>query len=558
MQLCCIACPERMPWQAVEGRIHSAPLPERKEKGRGGDSPALFLARRPGLRNKVPDRCGEAFMIVSRLLIGMTVLLASSAPALAQPAPAAERLTLSPCQVPLLGPDGAETGELEPARCGTFRVPENRASSGARMLGLNLVILPARSQSRREPVYFLSGGPGEAATDAAPGFTASPLRDARDIVLMDLRGTGGETALDCALGGSDEDVQAYLQPLFADGVRYAECREQLAARADLTQYTTPNAMQDLDELRQALGHDRIVIESGSYGTRAALTYIRMFGAHVRAATLSGAAPIENRTPLYHAAAAQRAFDLLVRDCAAEPACATAYPDVRGDLAAILARLEAAPATVRITHPVTSEPVEVRLSAPAFGDGLRVMLYGAKTANEVPLLLQRGRAGDLAPFAEAALRSSRGLRRAVRTGLLLSVTCAEDVWRIRPEEVARETAGSFIGAWRVRGQMAACSVWPRGQVSEEYYRPMRSDVPVLVLSGQFDPVTPPSWGEAMARNFAHPLHVVVPAGHVPVNDCTQSLTRQLFDRGTTEGIDTSCVTTMRRPAFALPEAQATGN
>ncbi len=374
---------------------------------------------------------------------------------------------------------------------------------------------------------------------------------------MDIRGTGGDNALECALGGSDDDVQAYLEPLLADGMRYAECRDQLSARADLTQYTTPSAMTDLDELRQALGHERIVIDSGSYGTRAALTYIRMFGGHVRAAALSGAAPIENRLPLYHAAAAQRAFDLLVESCAAEPACAAAYPDMRGDLAAIQARLQAGPATLSIPHPVTNEPVDVRLTASAFGDGLRVMLYG-DNALRAPLLLKRGRAGDLAPFAQAAMQGSRGLRRAVRTGLLLSISCAEDVWRIRPEEVERETAGSFIGAWRVRGQMAACSVWPRGQVPEDYYQPMHSDVPVLVLSGRFDPVTPPSWGEAMARNFARPLHVVVPAGHVPVNDCTQSLTRQLFDRGSTEGIDTSCVAAIHRPAFALPEAQATGN
>lgn len=498
-------------------------------------------------------------MIAHRLLLGVAALLACSAPALAE-TPPAERLSLSPCQIAVRGLDGAETGEQVTARCGTFRVPENRALADGRMLALNIVVLPARNPQASEPVYFLSGGPGQAATAEAPGFAGALYRDTRAIVLMDIRGTGGDNALDCALGGSDDNVQAYLEPILADGVRYAECRDQLTAHADLTQYTTPNAMQDLDELRQALGHDRIVIDSGSYGTRAALTYIRMFGDHVRAAALSGAAPIENRLPLYHAAAAQRAFDLLVEGCAAEPACAAAYPDVRGDLAAIQAHLQAAPAVVRIPHPVTNEPVEVRLTASAFGDGLRVMLYG-DNALQVPLLLKRGRAGDLAPFAEAAMQGSRGLRRALRTGLMLSISCAEDTWRIRPEEVSRETAGSFIGAWRVRGQMAACSVWPRGTVPDDYYRPLRSDVPVLVMSGQFDPVTPPSWGEAMARNFTNHRHVVLPAGHVPVTDCTQAMTRQLFDNGSAQGIDVSCVAAMRRPAFALSNesrnAEATG-
>jgi len=464
----------------------------------------------------------------------------------------AHRLALAPCRVAVMAPDYQSVlpGEGEAARCGTFSVPENRDRPG-RMLPLKVILLPARSETPREPVFFLAGGPGQAATSLAPGFAAAFHREEHDVVLVDLRGTGEGHALDCAIGGSDENIQSWLEPLFADGAAYAECRDTLAPSADLTQYTTPKAMQDLDELREALGYERIILEGGSYGTRAAIAYIRMFGPRVRAAMLSSLAPLENRAPLYHAAAAQRAFEQVADQCAADSACRAGFPDVRGDLAAVLARLRTAPARVTVPHPVTSAPTEVSIGASAFADALRVFLYSGESSRQVPLLLSQARAGDLAPFARAALQSSRGLANGVRMGLLLSVTCSEDVHRIRPEEIERETAGSFIGDLRVRGQIAACSVWPRGDVPADYYRPFRSNVPVLLVSGNLDPVTPPHWGEVAKRSFVNAVHVVMPGGHVPGGPCTDRIARQLYRSGSTTGLDTSCVAAERLPPFALP-------
>jgi pimeloyl-ACP methyl ester carboxylesterase len=313
-----------------------------------------------------------------------------------------------------------------------------------------------------------------------------------------------------------------------------------------------SAMKDLDELRQALGYRRINLEGGSYGTRAAITYIRMFPKRVHAALLFSLVPIENRAPLYHAAAAQRAFDLLVAQCRADAACRAAYPDIAGDLRAVLERLRAEPARVRVPHPVTGLPTEVRLGASGFADALRVMLYSIDSGRRVPLLLRRARAGDLGPFAEAALRSSRGFTQSIRAGLLLSFTCAEDVSRIRPAEVATETAGSFIGAQRVRNQMAACSVWPKGDVPQDYYRPLRSQVPAILVSGNLDPVTPPSWGEIALRYFPNGIHIVLPGTHTPTNDCVNDLGRRLFLTGAVRGLDGNCAAATTLPPFVLPQ------
>jgi pimeloyl-ACP methyl ester carboxylesterase len=415
---------------------------------------------------------------------------------------------------------------------------------------LKVIVIPARSKQPGEPVFFLSGGPGQAATADAAYAATSWQRQDHDVVLVDMRGTGEGHRLDCQLG-SDDELQAYLVPIFFEGSRFSACREELEKKADLTQYTTPIAMQDLDEVRQALGYGKIHLEGGSYGTRAALTYLRMYGQNVRSAFLSGLSPLSNRSPLFHAAAAQRAFDLTVAECEAEAPCRAAYPHVREDLAAILQRLREKPARAQVSHPVTGAPAELLLSEPAFTDGLRVMLYSAERGRRVPLLLQRARAGDFTPFAEAALQSSRGLRSALRFGLLLSVTCSEDVARIRPEEVDRETAGSFIGSHRVRGQMAACAEWPKAEVPEDYFRPFTSEVPVLLVSGNLDPVTPPQWAEEARKSLPNSLHVVTPGGHTAGNECIDSLARELFRRGTVQGLDTRCVAALRNPPFVLP-------
>jgi len=453
----------------------------------------------------------------------------------------ASAITLADCHVPNV---------KDTLRCGTFAVPENYARKGGRLLSLEVVVVPSQTKPAKEPLFFLSGGPGEAATEEARGFAQSWIRKDRDIVLVNMRGTGKATRLDCDLGGSDADPQEYMEPLFHDGAAYGACAKALAAKADLTQYTTTIAMRDLDGLRQALGYGKIDIFGGSYGTRAAIVYLRLYAKNARAAILSGVSALSERGPLYHAQSAQRAFDILAAQCAADAACHKAYPDVKGDLGAILATLRAKPAQVTLKHPATGKPFTATLTASGFADGLRVMLYDEQTGRGVPLLLKRARAGDYTPFAQMALENGRGLKHALAMGLLLSVTCTEDVSRIRPEEVAKETAGSFIGDWRVRGQMAACGAWPKGELPADYAAPFTTDVPVLLISGNLDPVTPPHWAVDAQKSFPNSLHVVMPGAHVSDNDCVDALMKRFLATASVKGLDTSCVAKTKLPPFEM--------
>lgn len=470
----------------------------------------------------------------------------------------ASRLSLADCTIPKYDEKGPVAGQKVVVRCGTFIVPENRTTGRGRRLPLKVIVIPSRAPraATGAPIFFFSGGPGQAATEQSDWLAGSWHRETHDVVLVDLRGTGEGTMLDCTSGRSDDDPQSFLRPYLSQGTGFAACRDELSKRADLTQYTSTIAMRDVDELRQALGYDRIAIEGGSYGTRAAMEYIRLFPRRVHSAVLYSLVPVENRAPLHHARAAKRAYDLMVDQCHAEARCRAAYPDLRSDAATIMKRLEARPARVAIPNPATGRPVELTLTASGFADALRVMLYGIENERRVPLLLSRALGGDYRPFATAGLESNRNFSKSIRTGLLLSFTCAEDTWRIRPEEVEQESEGSFLGTLRVRAQMAACSVWPKGKVPAGYYRPPVSRVPVLLVSGNLDPVTPPEWGEVARRRFPNSVHAVVPGGtHTPTNACIEGLARTLYATGSVEGLDAGCVAAEPLPPFALPESGA---
>jgi pimeloyl-ACP methyl ester carboxylesterase len=462
---------------------------------------------------------------------------AAEAAAFGPPLPS---LHLAPCHI---------AGVAQEARCGVFRVAEDARQSRGRVLALKVVILQARAKHPLEPIFDLPGGPGGNATEDASGMGNWWLTDEHPVVMMNPRGSDPETGLGCPSAGENLDQE--MAPLFSEGDAYwRACRDALAKRADLTRYTTPLYIADLEALRRALGYNKIDLYGGSYGTRTAISYIHAHGEHVRAALLTGLAPIAERGPLFFARDAEAAFDRTVADCAADSACHAAFPSVHQDLDTILDRLRLAPAQVIVNHPVTGAPVAVHLTAPAFADSIRVMLYSTRASRRLPLLLHRAAAGDLVPFAQAAVQSGYGFRSGLKLGLTLSATCSEDVPRIRPYEIGPATAGSFIGDTRVRGQIAACALWPRTTLPQSYFAAFRSPVPVLLVSGERDPVTPPIWGEAARKSFPNSVHIIVPWGHASVDDCVAGLAAQVFRMASVMNLDMRCLASNQLPPFEL--------
>jgi pimeloyl-ACP methyl ester carboxylesterase len=439
-----------------------------------------------------------------------------------------------------------------PVRRGTYRVHENRATRTGRVIDLHIVVLPATGEDPRpDPIFWLAGGPGVAATGQAGGLARSWMREDRDIVLVDQRGTGRSNPLRIRLAGSDENLQGYLDPIFKPEIFQTGLAE-VEKKADPALYTTPIAMDDLNEIRAVLGYEKINLMGGSYGTRAALVYLRRHRETVRCAVLNGVAPIAFKNPLYHAQAAQEGFDRICAEVAADPVCRKAFPGLKRKLWSLLHRLEAEPVEVAVRHPATGESVTIRLTRTAFAEALRVMMYYLDTNRKVPLCILKAYGGDFEPFGTLGISSNRRIRNLIAFGMLMCVTGSEDIPRIDPDSIPRLTRGTFLGDGRVHRQMAVAAFWPRGNVPSDYGEPVRSDVPVLLLSGTHDPVTPPRFGEEAARHLENSLHLVVPGAHGVGGPVIERIVREFLSKGTIEGLDTSGIEQIRLPPFALPE------
>lgn len=476
-------------------------------------------------------------LIPALFLVAVACGFGGARPALLQ----RSSIALEPCSVSRIA---------RSALCGTYDVYEDRDAGRGRKIPLNIVVLPAEQPApAAAPVFHLAGGPGGAATGSARRLARSWMRETRDIVLVDQRGTGRSNPLGCSSPARD-DAQAYLQETFASAEHFASCRERLERIADLRLYTTPIAMDDLDEVRQALGYERIILSGGSYGTRAALVYMRRHPETVYAAILNGIAPIAFTNPLFHAREAQNALDATLAECAADADCAAAFPDLEDKFDTLMERLDAEAATATVRHPGTGAIETVRIGREAFADGLRIFMYNMPRARRVPLLIHRAWQGDFDEVAQEMLDSNYGIATALQMGMLLSVTCAEDVARIDPDDIAAATAGTFLGDSRVRRQLAACEVWVEGELPEGYGEPVSVDVPVLLLSGTLDPVTGPRWGVEAASHLPNSLHVVMPGAHGVANGCARDIARRFLATASVEGLDTSCVDDVRLPPFEL--------
>ena len=415
-------------------------------------------------------------------------------------------------------------------------------------------ILPSKSKQahRLEPVLNnLSRSLHEAkARGFALGFPQ--LRENRDFVFVDQRGTGSSHPLDCKFYNPD-DPQSYLGYFFPlEDVR--KCRAELETKADLKLYTTTIAMDDIDEVRAALGYEQINLFGGSYGTRAALTYLNRHPKRVRTATLQGVAPTNQFMPGDFPVANERALQGVIAECAADEACNKAFPNLKDETKSLLAQLIKGPVEVEVQIPNSTTRAKVKLSRDLAAEAIRYMLYGVPTASRVPLTIHTAAQGNFAPLALAALRYRRNLVGTGSNGMYLSITCAEDLPGIKPGEGEKLAENTFLGDYRLRQQREACELWPRAEIEKDYSKPVRADRPVLILTGEWDPVTPPANGDAVAKTLPNSIHIVVPSGAHGLNglegmDCVDKLIVDFIQRGSMKGIDTSCVKSVRRRGFA---------
>lgn len=452
---------------------------------------------------------------------------------------------LRPCRLPGI------TEELE---CGKLTVFENRENHSGRTIDLNIVVLPALDPaSKEEPLFDLAGGPGVASTAGAIFYATigKDYRRHREIVLVDQRGTGQSNSLGAS--AKAKTPQDFLTEMYP--VEYVkELRRSLEPHADLTQYTTSIAMDDLDDVRAWLGYDRINLFGLSYGTTAALVYLRQHPEHVRSVVLMSVAPVDFKMPLRHAEAAERALNLVLAQCAHDAACHAAFPEIKSDWEKVVMDLGREPAHAMYSSPKEKSPLPVTIARNIFTEKLRTVMYSPEGARRVPRIIHHAAGGDFEPFLEEAIPADRSAPDFISDGMYLSVTCTEDVPLINQEAAAKMNAGNPFDNYRVLQQTRACSLWPRGKVPPNYFDPVTADTPVLIISGNVDPVTPPDFATEVARHLPNSRQLIIPeGGHMPDGlihaECLDRIILDFLAKGNVRDIDTTCLAQVAAPPFA---------
>jgi pimeloyl-ACP methyl ester carboxylesterase len=444
------------------------------------------------------------------------------------------------------------------ALCGTLRVYEDRAAHSGRTIPIAFVALEA-THPTHSAIFFNPGGPGAPATPLAP-FAAdgvfepymARLRDRYDVVFVDNRGMGGSHPLDCPALWNPANRAAYFLQLWP-AAQLRACRARLAASANLDDYTTDLAVDDIDDVRAALGYPRIVLSGGSGGTQLYLDYARRHPQHVESLLLQGVAPPHFLIiPLEDARGAQVAMDRVVAACRAERACGTRFPHLGAHFAALVHRFDRGPMPVTFENAKTHRRQLLTLSKEVFADRLRQMLYGTDTARFVPYAIERAYAGDTMPLARIVDVVTRVIGTDVLPGANLSVTCAEDIPFITAADVARTSDRTFMGDARIRAQQRACAIWQVHPVPAHFQDPVRSSAPAFLISGADDPATPPEYAREELPYLSNATWLLVAnASHDTELPCTMALAEQFIRARSPARLRTaSCASQNRRPPFAM--------
>jgi pimeloyl-ACP methyl ester carboxylesterase len=437
------------------------------------------------------------------------------------------------------------------AICGTLMVYEDRAAKAGRSIPIHFILIKAKHASHRA-IAFNPGGPGASAIDVAPAFTdGAPrgLRDQHDILLVDNRGTGESAQQQCNFA-TQTHPELYFMQLWPDALVKA-CRDRLAAHASLSLYTTSVAADDLDDVRAALGYEKLALFGGSYGTRLYLIYARQHPERVESIVLDGVAPPHFFIlPLPMAAAAQASMKNLIAACHADATCARNFPSFAAHFAAVARRFDAGPVVVPLQNPA-NRGQSVRLSKEVFAEALRHALYSENGAY-IPVIVERAYHRDYAALASLVDQITQEFAGSLGTGLFLSVTCAEDVPFITEADVVRTSSNSFEGDSRVRAQQRACGMWHVRSVPKSFIDPVATDLPVLMVSGSDDSGTPPSYAK-QALAFLPNARMMVVKGASHQSDyppCVYQAMASFFRSQSASQLDLEhCAAAYKRPAFA---------
>lgn len=462
----------------------------------------------------------------------------------------ANELTLEKCEREIGKPP------VYGAECGVIQLPENAQDPSSPLIDIHVLRLPAIQNKQLPPVFFISGGPGQGSTSLAPLIRRqfSGLLKDRDLVFVDQRGTGQSNPLKCE---TDPFQYAELTPdeaTIKSNQAMAKCFEQYDA--NLPFYTTYWAVQDLEAIRKALAYQTINLWGASYGTRVILEYLRQSPESINSAVLDGVAPVAIALPKHAAEDSSYALRRLLASCNDNTACTSAFGNIEHKWQNLLQSLQESPQKVQLSHPRTAELHEVYVDHVVISGWLRFSLYVRDLSSIIPLAIDNASKGDFSTLFSMQAIGLDSATSGIAEGMQMNLLCREDNYVDAIQEKTEQPPKALLFANAdINNFEAICATIGAKPEREDYYLPLQSNVPTLLLSGNIDPATPPKWAEHVKPGLTESLHIVVPGGHHNVSGlgCMPKIIKQFFDQSTIENIDTTCVDAIKIREFFIDGA-----
>lgn len=480
------------------------------------------------------------------VLLPILMLAMGCADPVASPA---STLPLSDCRL-----DGFGGFAKAKAQCGELEVPLNPEEPDGETISLFVARVPALNRSPQPSAFtVIAGGPGQASTEAytSQSVAFERVRRDHDIILVDQRGTGRSNRQQCET--TDFDIYTDSASQSPEVIRRIarECREELGD--NVRYYTTSLAVTDLDRVREALGYEQLDIYGISYGTRVAQHYLRRYPERARTVVLDGVIPVDLPLGPGIAPDAQRALDMIFARCIDDADCHLAFGDIEGKFSRLLERTRSKPIELTLTDPINGEKVTATFGYYELLMAVRLMSYSPETAALLPFIISEASQGNLQPIASQALLNAESLSTMLAYGMHNTVVCTEDVPFYDQNTIDSGVfAAAYMGDLAYKGLIETCKVWPRGPIDNDFTEPFESASPVLILSGDVDPITPPRNGTRVADYLKNARALSLPGqGHGQIMvGCMPRLLAEFVRTADLDALDVGCLDVQQPAPFFI--------
>tara|TARA_R110002096_G_scaffold108809_4_gene238206 strand:- start:23062 stop:24402 length:1341 start_codon:yes stop_codon:yes gene_type:complete len=434
------------------------------------------------------------------------------------------------------------------ARCGTLARPLDPSGGVPGSIALRIAVVPALNLTpETDPLVPIAGGPGQGSVQfyTAYSWAFEDVRRNRDILLIDQRGTGESATMNCEF--DDDLIEGDYSTELT--IRYTQqCLDELPH--DPRFFTTSVAVSDLEAVREALGYPALNLYGVSYGTRVAQHFARRYPDKTRTVVIDGVVPPQLSLGPEIATESQKAVDTILARCEEDPACNEAFPDITAVFERIVAQLKEAPVNIDVPDPSSGRPEPVEFGPGELATAIRLLAYHPNSIALMPLLIHEAGNGNFVPLGSQFMMTMIAMGEQISLGMHNAVMCTEDVPFYDPDSIDYSgLQSSYMGTLQLDALQAICSVWPTGPIDDGFKLPLDTDIPVLLLSGDADPITPPRYADLAAVDLGNARHLIgKDQGHGQISvGCMPRLVADFIDSADIDAIDSGC---MER-SFVMP-------